>query len=505
MSVRPFSREQDWLLPPRLDDLLPKDHAARFVACFVDSLGVKEWQSLGISLEGEWLGAPLYHPRALLSVWLYGFMTRTRSTRKLEAACRDQIPYLWLTGWQHPDHNTLWRFYKEHRLEMRHLFKHSIRVAVKLDLIDLAVQAVDGTKVAANASKDRTYDAEGLRRLLARTDEVIRELEEQNEAGNDPPAPRLPEKLEQARHLSTAIKTAMVELEQDNLKRINLSDADAKLMKTRQGTVAGYNVQSVVSPLSTDETQPTTGLIITAIDAVAEPADARQLTPMMEQAEENTDAKADSTLADAGYHSGANLADCRERKQVVVMPESQDRALRNPYHKDKFNYNTEADTYTCPEGQTLKYVRTKQVKGNSIRIYHSSGAICRRCKAFGQCTTCSHHGRELQIGPYDALLKQHRAWMATEAAKTMYARRKELVEPAFGIIKEQMGFRQFLLRGLGNVRAEATLIATAFNLRTLCHIWRSRVTQGRGWLLSRWQIIEPKPLAASLFLWLAQT
>ena len=107
-----------------------------------------------------------------------------------------------------------------------------------------------------------------------------------------------------------------------------------------------------------------------------------------------------------------------------------------------------------------------------MRIYHSSGKVCRQCKAFGKCTTCAHHGRELQIGPYDAVLKQHRAWMATEEAKALYARRKELVEPVFGIVKEQMGFSQLLLRGLSNARAEATLMATAFNLRTLFHAWR---------------------------------
>ena len=123
MPVRELNRQQTWLLPPTLDELIPDDHPARFVATIVDSLDQVMWEKLGISLDGELLGAPAYHPRALLGVWLYGFMTSTRSSRKLEAACRDQMPYLWLTGWQHPDHNTLWRFYKEHRAEMRHLFK----------------------------------------------------------------------------------------------------------------------------------------------------------------------------------------------------------------------------------------------------------------------------------------------------------------------------------------------------------------------------------------------
>ena len=107
----------------------------RFIASIVDSLDDSIWGKMSIVIDGEPLGAPAYHPRALLSVWLYGFMTGTRSSRKLEAACRDQMPYLWLTGWQHPDHNTLWRFYKEHRAKMHHLFKLTVRTAVKVDLV----------------------------------------------------------------------------------------------------------------------------------------------------------------------------------------------------------------------------------------------------------------------------------------------------------------------------------------------------------------------------------
>ena len=105
MPLRDMDREQMWMLPPRLDELLPLDHPARFVAEFVDALGRDGWSELGVEIGGDPLGAPAYHPRALLSVWLYGFMTGVRSCRKLEAACRDQISYLWLTGWQHPDHN----------------------------------------------------------------------------------------------------------------------------------------------------------------------------------------------------------------------------------------------------------------------------------------------------------------------------------------------------------------------------------------------------------------
>ncbi len=166
MPLRDMDREQMWLLPPSLDELLPQDHPARFVAEFVAALNKEDWAELGVDIDGDSMGAPANHPRALLSVWLYEFMTGVRSCRKLEVACRDQIPYLWLTGWQHPDHNTLWRFYKGHRQSMRKLFERTVSTAVTMELVDLAIQAVDGTKVASNASVNRSYDAAGLRGLL---------------------------------------------------------------------------------------------------------------------------------------------------------------------------------------------------------------------------------------------------------------------------------------------------------------------------------------------------
>ena len=192
MPLRDMGREQVWLLPPTLDELLPLDHPARFVAEFVNALDRDAWSELGVVIEGDPLGAPAYHPRALLSVWLYGFMADVRSCRKLETACRDQIPYLWLIGWQHPAHNTLWRFYKGHRHAVRTLFERTVRTAVAVDLVDLAVQAGDGTKVASNASVKRSYDAAGLRGLLECLERAIADLEAQNEAGEDADAARLP-------------------------------------------------------------------------------------------------------------------------------------------------------------------------------------------------------------------------------------------------------------------------------------------------------------------------
>ena len=473
MPLRDMDREQMWLLPPSLDELLPLDHPARFVAEFVDALDREGWVELGVEIDGDPMGAPAYHPRALLNVWLYGFMTGVRSCRKLEAACRDQIPYLWLTGWQHPDHNTVWRFYRDHRRAMRKLFERTVRTAVTMKLVDLAVQAVDGTKVGANAARDRTYSAEELGRLLNRVEKAIADLEDQNEGGEDTPALHLPEELANKRVLREQIRHAMDELaSEQNRKRINLTDWDARLMKTRQGFVPSYNAQAMVSPLASGG--KTTGMLLTAVDVVDQVNDAFQLTPMMEQAEGVTGTRTPLTLADAGYCGGGHLEASHRKGQQLAMPDMA-RPLDNPYHKDRFTYDEDNDSYVCPYGKILRFSSSSRNHGMPVRVYRSvSISACRNCPAFGVCTKDYQRGRKIEIGPYDRALRDHREWMSTEAARTAYTLRKQLIEPVFGIIKEQLSARRFLLCGLANVKTEWTVLAIAFNLRTIWKAWRPR-------------------------------
>ena len=476
MPLCPMGREQMWLLPPTLDELLASDHPVRFVAEFVDALDRDGWAELGVDIEGSWTGAPAYHPRALLGVWLYGFMTGVRSCRKLEGACRDQIPYLWLTGWQSPDHNTLWRFYKSHRQSMRKLLKHTVQTAVRLDLVDLALQAVDGTKVVANAAGERTLDAEGLRRLLSRLEGALSELEAQNEAGEDAASVHMPQKLAEKAALREQVRRAMEELsERSDQNHINLTDTDARLMKTRQGIAVCYNAQAMVSPMQTDA--GVSGMLITAVEVSDYPDDHSQLVPMLQKTEETTGVRSEMTLADAGYHSGSNLEECALREQQVVMPETQRRALGQPYHKDRFTYDEETDSYICPQGQRLRFRRMKRTRGIPMRLYRASGAVCRGCPVFGVCTRDGRNGRALEIGPHDTALRRHRSWMRTHEARQSYHRRKGLVEPVFGIIKEQQAARRFLLRGIDKVAAEWGLVATAFNLRALWRVWQGGATR----------------------------
>jgi transposase len=458
-----------------LDDLVPADHAVRFVAQYVDGLTAEDWQQLGISWQEGGQGAHGYHPRVLLAAWLWGFISGVRSSRRLEAACSDQLSCLWLTGGQRPDHNTLWRFYQAHRAGMRYLLTDTVRLAVRLGLVDLALQAVDGTKVAGNAAKERSYDGKGLDRLLERTARAIADLEAQNSTDADPPPPRLPRALASAQALRERVQQARAGLAPGT--RVNLTDGEARLLPSRRGYVAGYNAQAMVSPLVA-HAAGRTGMLITAAEVTDAPDDHAQLLPLLDAAAATTGTRAATTLADGGYHSASVLAACQAREQEVLMPEAQRTKLPGPYHKDHFVFDAAMDTYTCPEGQTLTFAGIRQRRGRlPMRAYRAGAAICRACPAFGRCTTDGRKGRLIEASARNPVLVAQRALMATARAKTLYTRRKELIEPVFGILKEQQGLRRFLLRGKAQVRAEWRLLAAAFNLRTLARIWQQHLAR----------------------------
>ena len=539
MPWRDWDREQVWLMPPSLDEVLADDHPARLVAAFVDSLTAAEWAELGVDLAGQPLGAPAYHPRALLGIWLYGFMTGVRSARRLETACREQLALQWLSGYQQPDHNTLWRFYQAHRNQLRGLLRHTVQIAARLGLVDWALQAVDGTKVAGSASSSRTYDAQQLERLLERTERAIADLEAQNEAGDEPAAPRLPADLAEAQRLRAEVRAARQALAASERRHANLTDPDARLLRAAGGYLTGYNAQAMAvtvrydagaaGPLEdavsaghgehagggehigdedsadrsskgehvgnegnedaedeggeepgedrsdddddeaggADEARTRSGgLLITAADVTQDPTDQAQLLPMIEAAEQSGGPAAGLTLADAGYFSAANLAACAARETPVAIPEARC-STAHPFHHSRFAYDPDGDCYQCPEGRLLSFQRLKhRRKRASVRVYAAHAADCRACPAFGRCTT-SQRGRRIEVSLHADALTAHRHWMQTAEARDAFRRRKQLIEPVFGIIKEQQAGRRFLLRGLEAVRSEWTLLAVAFNLRTL--------------------------------------
>ena len=400
--------------------------------------------------------------------------------------------------------------------------------------------------MAGSASSSRTYDAQQLERLLERTERAIADLEAQNEAGDEPAAPRLPTDLAEAKRLRAEVLAARQALAAGGRRHVNLTDPDARLLRTAGGYLTGYNAQAVAVTVryeagaagqvedaisagngehagdgehtgdedsadrsskgadagnedeggedgegvgSEDEgdQEPgedrsgreadeaggadgartrSGGLLITAADVTQDPTDQAQLLPMIEAAEQSGGPAAGLTLADAGYFSAANLAACAARETPVAIPEARC-PTAHPYHHSRFAYDPGADCYQCPEGRLLRFQRLKhRRKRASVRVYAAHAADCLACPAFGRCTT-STQGRRIEVSLHADALTAHRRWMQTAEARDAFRRRKQLIEPVFGIIKEQQAGRRFLLRGLEAVRSEWTLLAVAFNLRTL--------------------------------------
>lgn len=208
---------------------------------------------------------------------------------------------------------------------------------------------------------------------------------------------------------------------------------------------------------------------------------------------EKTGERAGIVLADGGYHTAANLEAGKRRGQLLVMGERYQGTVQDRYFKDRFVYDGMTDSYLCPHGQRPPFRgfrRSRHASPGPIRLCRASRTVCRSCPAFGICTRDGHAGRALWIGPQDALLRRHREWMTTDEARALYARRKELSEPTFGILKEQLGARRFLLRGLANVWAEFILLAMTSNLRTLWRV-RTRIQELAPTWLTRQPLLAP--------------
>jgi transposase len=462
LPYRDYNRTRMFLLPPSLDDFVPEDHPARFVAEFVDSLDL---EALGISSTPEVEGRPSYPPQLLLNCWLYGFMTRQRSSRQLERACTENVAFMWLTGYERPDHNTLWRFYRRYREAMRGLFRQTVRLAVEVELVDFALQAVDGTKIAGSAASRRMLDRAALQEFERQVEASITAVEQENaeEEASGPPSWRLPKGLKDRERLRQQVREGMARLTEEPARRqVNLGDLDARLMKGPHGYLTGYNVQAVVDGAAG---------ILMAGEVTTSGVDMPFLVPMVQQAAANGGRLPEQVVADTGYYSGANLVGMSELGvDLVVPPQPPSNRTQDPawaYHASHFLYDPATDSFTCPQGAPVVFSRLKPRRGVLVRVYRARG--CPHCPVRPLCTKTSR--RLLEISPWESVTEAHQARMSRADARQLMAQRRQLIEPIFGIIKEILGLRRFLLRGLAGVQAEWALVATAYNLAKLYRLW----------------------------------
>jgi transposase len=451
-----------YLLPPSLEDWVKPDDPARFIRAFVDSLDLREMAG------DEWAaatadptGRPHYAFDMLLKVWLYGYLYDIRSSRKLERACRQLMPLVWLTGRNEPDHNTLWRFWKRYRQALKKVFVSSVRVAMEANLVGMVLQAVDGTKIASAASQKKAWHRKDLEKLLAAVDERIENLEREvasaKESGTEVDD-RLPQKLQDESQLRATLKEALQTLAAADNEHMHPHDPDARMMKggTSKRIEFAYNAQAVC-----DESHG----IVVAENVVDEENDKHQLGPMLEQVRENTGRVADQTLADCGYDTAESLAKAEELEASVVVAQLVNPDTVGAYHLARFTYDEEAGTVHCPIGQQLRKVgtTTHHEKPHPLTRYRCD--VWKSCPVGRSCS--SKKARVIELGPHYGAVQRQRKKMADPDNKKSLKRRSEIIERLFGQIKWNESFRRWTFRGKTKVAAQWTMICTVINLRQI--------------------------------------
>lgn len=456
---------QQFLFPPALEDWVPPDHPARFLREFVEQL---ELPALGFALPVSVEGRPPYAPSLLLKIWLYGYFHRLRSTRKLEAACRDHLPLLWLSGLIAPDHNSLWRFWRDNREALRAVFKQTVHLALKTGAVGLALQALDGTKIQAACSGPQGWSKEYMEKLLAQLDRALEDIElkviEENPQ-TQAPGYRLPAGLAQRQALREQIKKGLAQLQADGRGHYHPVEPEARRMKVGDTNRYAYNAQAIA-----DEKEK----IIVASDANRQETDAGQLTPMIEQARQNLGVAAMDTLtvADTGYGSGADLqaASAKEFKVLAPPPEGKP-AKDNLYATQRFKIDPVARTVICPQGRALDYEGQTTKKGQSVERFRCPH---RDCPVRAQCTR-DPKGRQIEVWPHQAVVQAMRERLQQPSERQRWQQRSPIIEPRFAQLKQHDGFRRWTVWGLENVRTQWALLCATLNLRILCKQWQSNL------------------------------
>jgi transposase len=455
---------KQWLLPPALEEWVGANHPARFIREFVEALDL---EGEGFSVRESPEGRPNYASDHLLKVVLYGYFNRIRSFRKLEAACHEQMGLIWLTGRLVPDHNTLWRFWRENRRGLRRLLRLGVRAAMRANLVGLALHAADGTKMRAQASNDSAKSSEQVKELLEALDRSIEqyfeELDRAGEREQGQAGYELPEHWGEQMLRREQLRELAQQMEIEERSSIGQLEREARFMKTRsEGTVLAYNAQSVVDEQS--------GLIVAA-DVIGEGNDNHALVPMLEQVEENLGEVAQQTVADAGYFSGEQLEAAEGKRYPILVNESEEgkSGTGSEYHASRFVYDEQKDCCICPRGQELRFRGQKTgPRGELLREYH--------CGQYKQCPvrwTCSKEkrGRTIRLGVHHQAIRRQRQKREEPGARALMSQRKRIVEPVFGLIRAVMEFRRFSVAGIEATRVQWSLVCTAFNLRRLYPHW----------------------------------
>lgn len=458
MAYKYGTRKQITFLPDSIEKYVSEDDPVRVYDAFIDAINLNE---LGLEINSSNVGNSSYDPVAMLKVLVYGYSYGWRSSRKLERALYHNLSFIWLAGGLKPDHKTIANFRRNNKSALKNVLKQCVQMCIKFDLVEGNVLFIDGSKIRANAGNSQTLSKASLNKILVKVDGRIEELLNECNKIDEQETGRLikiKDELKNKEKLKSKINELVNQINSD--KSINLTDPDCRIMKGRQGSHAAYNGQIVVDD--------TNGLIVSA-QTVGDVIDRDQLNDQVEQAESNMNKTCKVACADAGYSSVDALKTLVESDRTVIVPNGKQAQkippLETPFDKDKFRYNPENNTYTCPEGKEL-YCSYQAKGSNKIAYRMKNYHDCLKCRQYGTCTSAKK-GRTVSRLVNEHIQDQLINTYKSKFGQEIYRRRKSKVELPFGHIKRNMGVQSFLLRGCEGVNAEFSLISSCFNITRL--------------------------------------
>jgi transposase len=464
-------RNQMMVFPPTLDQYVGPDHPVRAYDVFVDHL---DFKNLGIELDHIKIGPGQYDPRSMMKLLLYGYSYGVMSSRKLERELHNNISFMWLMKQLKPDHKTIAEFRRKNKDALKKALGECAKFCLKAGLIEGNVLFLDGTKLRANAGKGNLHKKEWYQRRLTEINERIGQILEQCEQADKDESDcgslvKMPKELAQAKRLKRTIEDCLAEFNRRGEKtkhgktrQVNRTDPDSVVVKSPQGTHSGFSMQTVADDKN--------GLIAHT-DVVKEANDFSQLAVQIQEAAKELGRECKVACADAGYSDIVEIEKLESTGKTVVVPSQEQVSHKeaDPFAKSAFTYDADKDCYTCPQGHRLVF-RRFQDKAEQRRDYQiGQPRFCRSCPHFGKCTN-SRQGRTITRHVLEEVRETvSRRFEEPEIAR-IYERRKARIEHPFGFIKKVLGYGQFLLRGLEGVRAEASILATCFNLRRMINL-----------------------------------
>jgi transposase len=460
--IQGTDRHQATLFPERLDEYIAEDNAVRVIAVFVDDLDLS---GLGFKTYSEKTGRPAYHPTILLKLYVYGYLNRVQSSRRLEREAHRNVELMWLTGRLAPDFKTIADFRKNNGPAIRLVCREFILLCKKLHLFADAFVAIDGSKFKAVNNRDRNFTKAKMQRRLQQIDESIERYLRQIASADRQEAAVATDNTQRLEDKITALKTEMARLKKLEVQmlqtpdqQLSLTDPDARSMKTRGNGIVGYNVQTAVDAEHH---------LIVAHEVINTGSDRHQLYHMAQQAKEAIGSETLEVVADRGYFTSEEILACEQSKITTYLPKPQTSGStkKGLFSKRDFMYKAEDDEYECPAGERLIRRFETQEKGLTLHKYWSSH--CPNCSMKSQCTTGTY--RRVTRWEHEAVLEAAEARLDREPERMRI--RRQTVEHPFGTLKAWMGYTHFQTKTLKQVRTEMSLHVLAYNVKRVLAIF----------------------------------